>query len=34
MLQHSSFGWPLIVGGAMKAAYDVLLLAQPLDHGL
>jgi MFS family permease len=34
MLQHSSFGWPLIVGGAMKAVYDLLLLAQPLDRGL
>jgi MFS family permease len=34
MLQHSSFGWPLIAGGAMKAAYDLLLLAQPLDRAL
>jgi MFS family permease len=34
MLQHSSIGWPLIVGGAMKAVYDLLLLAQPLDRGL
>jgi MFS family permease len=25
MLQHSTFGWPLVVGGAMKLAYDVLL---------
>ncbi len=32
MLQHSSFGWPLICGGVMKAAYDLLLLAQPLDR--
>jgi MFS family permease len=32
MLQHSSFGWPLILGGVMKAAYDLLLLAQPLDR--
>ena len=23
----SSFGWPLIIGGALKASYDVLLLA-------
>jgi MFS family permease len=34
MLQHSSFGWPLIVGGVMKASYDLLLLTQPLDRGL
>ena len=26
MLQHSSFGWPLIVGGVCKLIYDVLLL--------
>jgi MFS family permease len=32
MLQHSSFGWPLVVGGVMKGAYDLLLLAQPLDR--
>jgi MFS family permease len=32
MLQHSSFGWPLIVGGVMKGAYDLLLLAQPIDR--
>ncbi len=32
MLQHSSFGWPLICGGVMKATYDLLLLAQPLDR--
>jgi predicted MFS family arabinose efflux permease len=34
MLQHSSVGWPLIVGGSMKAVYDFLLLAQPLDRSL
>jgi MFS family permease len=28
MLNHSTFGWPLICAGAMKAAYDLLLLAQ------
>jgi MFS family permease len=28
MLDHTTFGWPLIVGGAMKALYDLLLLAQ------
>jgi MFS family permease len=28
MLQHSSFGWPLVGAGAMKATYDLVLLAQ------
>jgi MFS family permease len=28
MLEHSTFGWPLVVGGALKACYDVLLLLQ------
>jgi hypothetical protein len=28
MLNVSSFGWPLICGGILKAAYDLLLLAQ------
>lgn len=28
MLDHSSFGWPLVCAGALKAAYDLLLLAQ------
>jgi MFS family permease len=28
MLEHSSFGWPLVVGGALKALYDLLLLVQ------
>ncbi len=28
MLDHTTFGWPLIVGGAMKAVYDLMLLAQ------
>ena len=27
MLDHSSFGWPLIVGGSLKIIYDLLLLA-------
>ena len=27
MLSQSTFGWPLIVAGAMKATYDLLLLA-------
>jgi len=26
LLTLSSFGWPLIIGGALKAAYDLLLL--------
>src|SRR5262249_11602471 len=26
MLERSSFGWPLVVGGFLKAVYDVLLL--------
>jgi MFS family permease len=28
MLNHSSFGWPLICAGALKIIYDVLLLIQ------
>jgi MFS family permease len=28
MLEHSNFGWPLVLGGAIKAIYDVVLLAQ------
>ncbi len=32
MLDHTSFGWPLVIGGTMKALYDLLLLAQPLDR--
>jgi MFS family permease len=26
MLQHSDFGWPLIIGGCLKIAYDLMLL--------
>jgi MFS family permease len=26
MLEHSSFGWPLVVAGMLKAIYDVLIL--------
>jgi MFS family permease len=26
MLEHSSFGWPLVVAGGLKATYDILLL--------
>ena len=26
LLSHSSFGWPLVIAGTMKAAYDVALL--------
>jgi MFS family permease len=32
LLQYSSFGWPLIIGGTMKVVYDLSLLAQPLDR--
>jgi MFS family permease len=32
LLDQSSFGWPLIIGGAMKATYDLLLLRQPIDR--
>jgi MFS family permease len=28
MLERSSFGWPLVCAGAIKATYDLLLLAQ------
>lgn len=28
MLGHSTFGWPLVIGGTLKAVYDVLLLIQ------
>jgi MFS family permease len=31
MLDHSAFGWPLILGGGIKAAYDLLLLQQFRD---
>jgi hypothetical protein len=26
LLTLSTFGWPLLIGGALKAVYDVLLL--------
>ncbi len=26
VLAHSAFGWPLLIGGLLKARYDVLLL--------
>ena len=32
LLDWSKIGWPLIIGGACKAVYDLLLLAQPLDR--
>jgi predicted MFS family arabinose efflux permease len=32
LLDWSHFGWPLVIGGATKAVYDLLLLAQPLDR--
>ena len=28
LLDRSSFGWPLVLGGVLKALYDLLLLAQ------
>jgi MFS family permease len=28
MLDHSTFGWPLVCAGSLKAMYDLLLLAQ------
>jgi hypothetical protein len=28
LLEKTSFGWPLIIGGVLKAAYDLALLAQ------
>jgi hypothetical protein len=28
MLNHSSFGWPLICAGALKTIYDIALLIQ------
>jgi MFS family permease len=32
LLDQSSFGWPLIIAGAMKGTYDILLLRQPIDR--
>ena len=32
LLDWSRFGWPLVIAGALKGAYDLLLLAQPLDR--
>ena len=28
MLAQTTFGWPLVIGGAIKIIYDLLLLAQ------
>ena len=28
LLEKTTFGWPLVIGGALKALYDVLLLLQ------
>jgi hypothetical protein len=28
LLSLSSFGWPLLIGGTLKAAYDLVLLVQ------
>ena len=32
LLDHTSFGWPLVLGGSLKILYDLLLLAAPLDR--
>ena len=31
MLGASTFGWPLVIGGTIKATYDLLLLRQFRD---
>ena len=31
LLASSPFGWPLVVGGTLKIAYDLLLLARFRD---
>jgi hypothetical protein len=28
LLEKTTFGWPLVIGGALKAIYDLALLAQ------
>jgi len=28
LLQVSTFGWPLVIGGVLKISYDLLLLVQ------
>ena len=28
LLEVSTFGWPLLIGGALKITYDILLLVQ------
>jgi MFS family permease len=32
LLDRTSFGWPLIIAGLLKATYDLLLLAGPFDR--
>jgi predicted MFS family arabinose efflux permease len=32
MLDHSTFGWPLVVGGVLKGTYDLLLLGMFRHH--
>ena len=32
LFDWSHIGWPLVIAGAMKVTYDLLLLAQPLDR--
>jgi hypothetical protein len=28
LLERTTFGWPLIIGGALKAAHDIILFFQ------
>ena len=28
LLEKTTFGWPLVIGGTLKAVYDVILLLQ------
>jgi MFS family permease len=32
LLARSSFGWPLVIGGTLKIAYDLLLLQSYRHH--
>lgn len=34
LLDKTSFGWPLIIGGVMKGIYDLLLWREAIDHEL
>jgi hypothetical protein len=33
LLAHSTFGWPLVIAGVLKIAYDLTLLAMFHDVG-